>query len=316
MFYIEICGGLGNQLFQLFSAHALAKTHNKNTVTLKLDSSPSVFQNRVVYWDTFFSKVPTVSQKPTVQYVHNDLDPIHGFLDIVFPTEFKDKDNTIKEPTIELKGYYQHRRHFWRWKDELIQTLLNSKETWKHWAPLNKYLNGCEQQNNIAFLHIRRGDYKRLQHCHVVLPLAYYENAVQHFHASTKFLVFCEMEDFESIKKEMEQSTTLKHRVILNSDMIAQTPDYQQMVLMSSCTRGGILANSTFSVWSAYLHQDKTGTFTYPDRFFAHSPQSPHIFDSTWIQVSCEPHSSKAFTMSMERQERFHRYLRKVGLLL
>lgn len=314
MFYIEICGGLGNQLFQLFAAFALGKNHNKKTVALRLDSSPSVFQNRVVYWNTFFSKVPTVSEKQTVHYVHNDWDPIHGFLQVVFPTELK---NSSIEPAIELKGYYQHRRHFWKWKDELIQTLLPSKDVWKEWLPLNKYLNSYSL-STIAFLHIRRGDYKRLQHCHVVLPLAYYENAIQHFHPSTKFLVFCEMEDFESIKKEMEQSTILKHRVILNSDMIAQTPDYQQMILMSSCTRGGILANSTFSVWSAYLHQDKTGTFTYPDRFFAHAPQSPQIFDPTWIQVSCEPSAipSKPLVMSVERQERFQRYLRKVGLLL
>jgi hypothetical protein len=136
-------------------------------------------------------------------------------------------------------------------------------------------------------MHIRRGDYKKLTHCHFVLSMQYYENAIQYFDPQTKFLVFCELEDVAAIKTECAQSEKLRSRVVFDQHLIQHTPDYQQLYLMSMCGRGGMIANSTFSVWAGYLHSMKTGTFTYPDIFFTEHPgKTPDIFDPTWIRVA------------------------------
>ena len=295
--YMETCGGLGNQLFQIFGLHAFVKAKQQSIAAaavvkdkktteacvLRCDSSPSVFQNRSVYWDVLFAKVKTISKPAHIHYVHNDIDPIHGYAEIIVPTKSKEQ-----EFWVQLKGYYQHRKHFWLWKDSLVLDLLPERAQWSNWSPLSKFLNRYNDAKSLAFLHIRRGDYKRLQQYHVVLPILYYEIALQFFPQTTKFLVFCEQEDLESVRHDFAFSSTFPHqRLIFDPELIASCPDYQQMFLMSACEAGGMMANSTFSVWAGYLHQTKTGTFTYPDKFFAHAPNNPpQIFDPTWICVS------------------------------
>lgn len=284
VFYTEICGGLGNQLFQLFALFSLALTHQREAVVLRSESSPSILKNRNVYWNTMFQNVLTTAKKPRVDYVHNDIDAIRGFEPIVFPTEFKD---TSYVHGIQLKGYYQHRRHFWKHRSALISKLLPPESVWKTWAPLSTMMTKYPLQS-LAFMHFRRGDYKTLAHVHCVLPLQYYENAMKMFGTSVQFLLFCEGEDLGVITQEVERSPVLHQRVIIDPEIISKVPDYQQLYLMSACGRGGILANSTFSVWAAYLHSAKTGIFTYPDTFFtSHPRQTISIFDPTWIKIPC-----------------------------
>jgi len=283
-FYTEICGGLGNQLFQLFAAHAVAastrETKNKNSTTLILRSpfSWSILHQRSVYWDTMFSKIQTIPKCPVIHYVHNDIEAIHGYEPIIFPTQYN-------EHVVQLKGCYQHRAHFWKERNSLIRDLLPDSLTWQSWQPLQR-ISQSHDFGKLGFLHIRRGDYKKLTHCHFVLSMQYYENAIQYYDATIKFLVFCESEDVEQVKNECARSPKLRDRVIADGLLIRDVPDYQQLYLMSICGRGGMIANSTFSVWAGYLHAAKTGIFTYPDIFFTEHPgKLPSIFDPTWICV-------------------------------
>jgi len=302
IFFVEICGGLGNQLFQLVALHALAKEHDTNALVLKSATSWSILFPRNVYWDSLFTKLQTTDKTPLIRYVHNDVDVIRGFEKIVFPLRKQNEESA--NYYVQLKGGYQHRNHFWKFLPTFIDSCLPDLTIRQSWHPLSTFVSKYNLDTNahMAFLHIRRGDYKKLTHCHVVLPIVYYENAIHYFHSQTKFLVICEQEDLQSVKHDIQMSVVLRNRCVIDDQLIKQTPDYQQMYLMSMCMRGGMIANSTFSVWGGYLHQSKTGVFTYPDTFFAHEPNAmPNIFDPTWIRVS----ATQRFTLLKKKTRDF-----------
>jgi hypothetical protein len=121
-----------------------------------------------------------------------------------------------------------------------------------------------------------------LSRYHPILPLSYYVRASQKFPANTKFIVFCEQQDKKEIQNELQiQSPKLFAQCVFLPSMNAENE-----LMMMTCCKGGILANSTFSVWAAYAQQyyGKHNRFVYAYEFFVHAPhQPPQIFDPTWM---------------------------------
>lgn len=162
---------------------------------------------------------------------------------------------------VQLFGYFQSPRYFdlAAVRDAMFPAALRlyAEQLLKE----SKGVNG----GGVAFMHFRRGNYKGLQHVHNVLPLSYYEAASGEFGQHVRFMVFAEAEDAADIQQEIKQSAILSRRECVFVD--SRIPDYLQLLMMAQCADGGIVANSSFSVWAAYL-QPACNTVVAPQKWF------------------------------------------------
>ena len=294
---LSVAGGLGNQCFSLAALIHWAYVHGYGMAPLAIEQSPSIFQARNVYWKTLFHQIPTVTKTAFAAgelMVHQDWDPTQGFKPIVCP----------RNQSLELKGYFQHLRHFWKYR-RIVLGLLRAPGLDKQ----AKSFLDCKSINpkTTAFMHFRRGDYKRLPHVFPILPLEYYKIAMIHYARDVKFLVLCETEDKDALRKEVQTNMNQQEqdRLLWFPDLNTQSEE-TQLMMMKSCERGGIVANSTFSVWGAYLQQTEhpCGPFVYSESYFTHAPTTPpQIFDPTWIRLPTQLQSYSRLAHSrMDKQ--------------
>ena len=136
----------------------------------------------------------------------------------------------------------------------------------------------CGNKRTIS-LHFRLGDYKSLVREYTPIGLDYYENSILYIlktlgHDTTAtttasehiVLYFCEDDDLMEVEPNIDRL-----RIRFPSMVFHRAPnnieDWQSMLLMSCCDHN-IIANSTFSWWSAYLNTNPNKIVCYPDNWF------------------------------------------------
>ena len=145
-----------------------------------------------------------------------------------------------------------------------------------------------------ATIHFRIGDYAKLKDYHPVLSIDYYVNAINKLNSiypeCKKILIFYEPNDYEIINRNLNY---LKNKFINHEFIIIdnQIEDWKQMLIMS-LIKNNIIANSTFSWWSAYLNINNNNTVIYPSIWFGHkifknmtTKQKKDRFPEKWICV-------------------------------
>ena len=283
--YMETCGGLGNQLFQICALMQYAEKTKRKFFIKKNNESSSVCENRSTYWNNFLAFLQTGNHLLEEQefnnqtkncIVYEDVNPIYGYKTI---PNFKLPSNE-KNKNVLLKGYFQALPHIQDYLPTFLQSVKNVKKP------------EINEEDVNAFIHIRRGDYLQLQHTHPILPIQYYEKAIHLFlqknlNRKIQFRIYCEQKDEEQIKLDFSSSPMLNFYIHSYCDH--KMDDYEQMLEMSSYPYGGILANSTFSCWAAYFSSSDKKTFIYPYLWFAHTERIPDLFFSEsngWVQCS------------------------------
>ncbi len=91
-------------------------------------------------------------------------------------------------------------------------------------------------------IHVRRDDYLDENRLQYALPVEYYEKAMSYF--PNKQFVVCS-DDIEWCRKQ---------GVFKGCEFSSGNTEIEDMNLLASCNQGLIIANSTFSWWSAYLN--------------------------------------------------------------
>ncbi len=279
-------GGLGNQLFQIFTTIAYALEHNIPFVFLnqfQLNSGNDGATIRYSYWNTFLQ-----SLRPFLR------DNLYGFITI------KENDFTYnklsaltnKNTNIELFGYFQSYKYFQNYKATILK--LIKIDTLKH-NLLEQHLLFKVNNNKIVSIHFRLGDYKKLPNHYIILPIDYYINALQHIINSNnnnnnlKVVYFYEQIDLPEVLKIInilkEQFVSLEFINYYNKML----EDWQEMLLMSCCNYN-IIANSTFSWWAGYLNNNANNIICYPSKWFgtllSNKNKLIDLFPSTWICIS------------------------------
>jgi hypothetical protein len=152
---IALCGGLGNQLFQIAAAHSISKKTNR---VLLLGESPVTHHSRQDYYSSIFSK--WVSCRKDIKDAETINEKSYEYEEWQFPLN----KNVI------LSGYFQNYKYI---LDDFIDSLV---------LPNVPTLQG-------AFIHIRGGDY--VNHwLHDVKLQSYYEKSIACFPKHTKFYIF------------------------------------------------------------------------------------------------------------------------------
>lgn len=279
MIYIYIMGGLGNQLFQIFTGISYS-IDNRIPFKIKFNKKDEV------------SPLDNTSKRPT--YWNNFLKTISAFTYVELSNlpVFKEREafNYNKIPQFDedfiIFGYYQSYLYFDNNKDT-IKRLLNidkNRELVK-----NENLNFFKNKKPIS-MHFRIGDYVKASHVHPVLDIEYYKKALKTLYEkipnlSEKYyiLYFFEPIDkdvvYEKIKLLQQEYQDIEFRPC-NENI----EDWKQMLLMSCCSHN-ILANSTFSWWGAYLNNNSNKIVVYPNRWTNSHNNLNDLHIKSWIFI-------------------------------
>jgi len=234
-------GGLGNQMFQIAAASALA-WRNNDVAVFSLDNHYLPLQGRKAlnYMDNIFRSVE-FSDSVHPSYVYKE--PHHHYKPIPYR-----KDTT-------LIGYFQSEQYFADYH-ERIKELFSPDEITKQYI-IEKY--GEVSSEDIASIHVRRGDYLKFKDIHPTCTREYYIEAMSRLPANTNYMVFSD-----------DPGWCLKNFNMKRFRVIEGEEDYVDMHLMSMC-KNNIVANSSFSWWAAWLNNNKNKKVVAPKSWFGPS---------------------------------------------
>jgi hypothetical protein len=286
MIIVNLKGGIGNQLFQYATGRHLAL---RNKTELKLDISGLDRANKVgdIYrpfdLDSFTINATIANDGEVIKLKYP-----YGLISKAwrwFTFKILRKKNLIFDQNvlswsdnIYLDGYWQSPKYF----DDIRETLLNEivfNKTLS--ASAHDYLKKIETNNSIA-LHVRRGDYiknptvlKEFGVCsndYYTEALAYISDNV----INPTFFVFSDDIEWVKANIQLPNSTIF----VKGKDMTA----VEDLVLMSKC-RHNIIANSSFSWWSAWLNNHPDKIVIAPTPWFDTIVYDKDLIPKSWIQI-------------------------------
>ncbi len=277
MIISRLYGGLGNQLFQYAIARKLSIDANK-----KLLINKSLFSNG--------------------NYIHNyELDQFKitydGYYDFNWLEKLKLKlvkiglinfPNVLNEETYNIKinsfkekyyldDYWQDEKYFKQIKNILSDELMPKRISKNSKILVNKIKN-----TNSVCMHIRRGDYLKLENLDSlgVCSTNYYFNSVDLMIENLdkpNFFVFSD--DIEWCRNNI--------RINGNSYFIPNSfTNIDSFYLMRNC-KHYIISNSTFSWWPAWLSNFESKIVIAPKIWWKSNPHNSPVLNN-WIKINNE----------------------------
>lgn len=280
MIYARLHGGLGNQMFQYAAAADLAA---RLGVPVALDPRRAIAKGQ--------GNLTEVFDLPVVKPAH--LPPDQGKHPIAYaawryfgrtPVMHREKalayDPAIKTWGDEsyLHGYWQSEKYFAGVVDHLREVFVMTPAM----SAENAAMADQIAAGPSVALHVRRGDYVALG-ASAVCDQAYYDSALL---AITDGLtdtptVFVFSDDPTWARDNLDVPF---EKVIV--DLNGRETAYEDMRLMSLCQHN-VIANSTFSWWSAWLNQNPAKRAAAPARWFGNDHQhNPDILPKDWIAIA------------------------------
>jgi hypothetical protein len=254
-------GGLGNQIFQIFAtiSYSIRSGQTFKFVNVKtLGGGSTTIRN--TYWNSFFSKLQP--------YLFNE----YPEFKIVGEKDFAFNDlsifDMIGQKNILIYGYFQSYKYF----QDSYKTICNIIELQSKKDQLMTKMNYNEEYlNNCISMHFRIGDYKKIQEVHPIMTKEYYSRCLNHIkslESEKKFnvLYFCENSDLDDVKITIDflSEKFPEYNFIRGENKLE---DWEQMLFMSCCHHN-IIANSSFSWWSAYFNSHEDKIVCYPSTWF------------------------------------------------
>lgn len=155
---------------------------------------------------------------------------------------------------VYAKGWFQSERYFQNIRSILLKELSLKKEPF-----INDKLSQLIENNNSVCIHVRRGDYVKLNHA---LNKYYYYKAIEIISQEVQEPVFVVFSDnIEWAKRNIKS----EHPIIFSSDF-GEFTDSEELIIMSRF-KNIIISNSTYSWWSAWLNDNKDKIVIAPNNY-------------------------------------------------
>jgi hypothetical protein len=163
-----------------------------------------------------------------------------------YPYTFDKKLRSIPDNSY-IQGYFADKRYF-----AGVENIVQSEFTLKnHLDKKNADLIQQMRKVNSVSIHVRRGDYITNKNNPQFIGIEYYLNKLKEIETRIKkphYFIFSD--DMNWCRMNL---SFLKHKTFV--DFNKGKESYKDMVLMSNC-KYNIVANSTFSEWSAILNSN------------------------------------------------------------
>ncbi len=286
--WVLLAGGLGNQLFQYAFASEIAKSNNSK---LMLDTShANIIQSGLgieeFKLDGVYLNRPKVYKKIASKLFKIELKTL--------PNKYI-KKNVIETPVFsdfsELYStncyYTGHFQSFHVANKFLADNRLLLKSPSKNYLKMKNLY----EKNSIA-IHVRRGDYRNTGSWGL-LSVEYYVKAISSLRLSSKENLYIYSDDVELVYKEFLSNSFF--RLITKSDQITfigtnDSLSPAETLLLMSISERIVIANSTFSLWAAYLNPNSNVLaprefYRHPEKYqFPRYPNTWIVTDSAWIE--------------------------------
>ena len=257
---VKYCGGLGNIMFEIATAIAYSVKLNRPLILSKYPAFPNL---------------------------DNHCAESIGLCETEYASslkEFSEDDIARGAPipencNVKLVGFCQHYQLFDQYKPQIFRILEIDRLRDSVFKTIK--LRGLFSPDSTTIsLHIRRGDYENLSCYFVILNEYYYKNALLYLigqlkDQSSKINVLCFYEQnatesatkiIDALQNDSDLSFEFRH---FNRILEGNVSDIEEMAIISHC-KHHIIANSTYSWWSAYINPDPDKIVCYPDEYFNH----------------------------------------------
>jgi len=247
-------GRFGNQMFQYATLYSIAKTRKYDfgvPYELKTENEyynfylPECFSNLSAK-DS--SRLRNLNKAQERQFTYN-------------PGIFGISDNT------DISGYFQSEKYFVDYREQLLIEYAFNKNIYQKATDIRSLT-----KNRAISIHLRLGDYLKIQDCHPVCSVEYYQEALKLLPDDLLIYVFS-----DDVEKATKFFDFIKHKVVFTES----NDKYIDMCTMSLCDYH-IIANSSFSWWGAWLSNSKQTIA--PAKWFGDSATVP----KNWSDIYCK----------------------------
>ena len=282
-------GGLGNQLFQIFTTIAYG-FNSHSTVLFPYSEVLTTGRARPTYWDTILAQLKSLTtMNPS----------LHTFVKYNEPSFRYTKIPIFDNKEIMLFGYFQsylYFEHVHQTIFSMIQLDIQKAAICDEFAHLLNPVDPLTATptptpiRNIS-MHFRLGDYKLYPGRHPIMPFDYYSNALGQIlskHDSRtgfRVLYFCEHEDNDYVNSVIHL-LSVSYSCIEFMKVDDDIQDWKQLLIMSCCN-DNIIANSSFSWWGAYFNSNADKVVCYPKLWFGEevNHNTSDLCPPTWNKI-------------------------------
>lgn len=240
---INVMGGLGNILFQIFFGYTIALRYNLE-VSVIVDQK-KVDPNRTSIYNYFlFDNILRIKYDGPKDDEYVIKEECSHYTDIL-------SDIPMKK-NVYLYGFFQSGKYFVDYFDR-IKSFMNFEIKDIASNIIKRYKNSINK--NIIGLHIRGTDYIKLKNYHYN-NVEYYEKVLAQIEKSNSTIVLF-TDDYEYAKNNFKNKYEIYINDIIDEylekehDYLKNSPELS-MFLLSECDKL-ICANSTFSLWASYF---------------------------------------------------------------
>ena len=255
---VQLCGGLGNQLFQ----YSFGRAQMSNGIEVRYDD---------VWYEKFGGDRPYRLDKFNINV---KITPFIRQKDIY---DRKFSLNLLKTDNRNFSGYWQYLAYYTDILPILKKELCVREEFYT-----KQYLRLRDQitVNPSVSIHVRRGDYLGLDpNLFPIQPLRYYFEALEH----VKGDLFIFSDDIPWCKENLKKEYFSRPITFVN------LVDYLDLELMRSCTHN-IICASSFSWWAAMLNNNPNKVVVAPTQWVVNKRQYDNYnnkihYPKDWIKL-------------------------------
>jgi len=250
-------GGLGNMMFQIAAAEAVAVEINADAIFYPLTSG-IIHRQPDAYINNIFRNVK-FDQDPV--YLNTYAEPRFSY------SELPKYDHFLYD------GYFQSEMYFSEYSDHIKNMFGPTPdfidETLKRYPDI---LTSCG-------IHVRRGDFLKFPDIHPVLSPSYFSKG---------------FDTINEISKDVSKTYVftndldwcVNNLLIDNVEFISNDNDWEDLWMMSMC-KHYVISNSTFSWWGAWLGASSNSIIIAPDTWFGPRgyQDTQDLYCKDWIRI-------------------------------
>jgi hypothetical protein len=279
MIRVTLKGGLGNQMFQYATAHALAKRHGSSVNVDRSAYRLLPDRNHFELWRFERLRLRPVSLYDAL--VFQARQPLGKRAKSTFSMDGLGFDARVLDlpDGSHIDGWFQSVRYFESALSDIYFLFDLTPFTVEHTV---RSVQRLRENGELVSIHVRRGDYIGMELFAVDLE-SYYSSAIECISKNRRchFLVFS-----DDLSWCRAQTIFQSNRVTFFNQLGSRANiPLNEMALMASCDHN-IICNSTFSWWAAWLNKNPRRTVIMPRQWLSrYSTDVCGLSVQGWMQL-------------------------------